>query len=192
MRQPFAKNIWIADGPPVVAAAGFHYPIRMTVIRLADGGLFLWSPTPLEARLRASIAALGPVRHIVAPNALHHLHLMDWARSFPEARTYGTAQLAHKAGLARARAVCRPASYVANPMVQPEPLPAWATVDPYKVGISSPPGQGANLVSGEWKSTRLTEEIPDPLTGEPMFLVPDTSRGEVRCGVLVCVRQRRP
>jgi hypothetical protein len=69
--------------------------------------------------------------------------------------------------------------YIANPMVQPQPLPPWATVDPYTVGISSPPGECSNLVSGRWTSTRLTVEIPDPLTGKPMFSVPDTSRGEV-------------
>ena len=64
-------------------------------------------------------------------------------------------------------------------MVQAEPLPSWATVDPYTDGISSGPGKGMNLVSGEWQTARRTEEIVDPLTGETMFLVPDTSRGEV-------------
>ena len=64
-------------------------------------------------------------------------------------------------------------------MVQAQPLPEWATVDPYSAGITAEAGEGQNLLSGKWTSTRLTEEIVDPLTGKPMFYVPDTSRGEV-------------
>ncbi|MFA6117798.1 MAG: DUF4336 domain-containing protein [Sphingomonas sp.] len=85
MLTAFGPGIWIADGPDVVAALGFHYPTRMAVIRLADGGLFIWSPTVLTDGLRSAVEALGTVRHLVAPNALHHLFLADWKRAFPGA-----------------------------------------------------------------------------------------------------------
>lgn len=85
MLQPFGEAIWIADGP-VADVAGFRYPTRMAVIRLADGGLFVWSPTALDDELRAAVRALGPVRHVVAPNSLHHLHLDDWQDAFAPAR----------------------------------------------------------------------------------------------------------
>ncbi len=85
MLQAFAENIWIADGP-VADVAGFRYPTRMAVIRLADGGLFVWSPTALDAELVAAVRALGPMRHVVAPNALHHLHLDAWQDAFSPAR----------------------------------------------------------------------------------------------------------
>jgi hypothetical protein len=43
MLHPFGDEIWIADGPAAVAA-GFPYPTRMAVIRLAGGALFVWPP----------------------------------------------------------------------------------------------------------------------------------------------------
>jgi len=85
MLKSFAENLWIADGP-IADVAGFHYPTRMAVIRLADGGLFVWSPVALPADLRTGIDALGPVRHVVAPNSLHHLHLDAWREAWPDAR----------------------------------------------------------------------------------------------------------
>jgi hypothetical protein len=83
--HPFGKDLWIADGA-VADVAGFRYPTRMAVIRLAGGGLFVWSPTALNDALKAEVDALGPVRHVVAPNALHHLHLDAWQDAFSQAR----------------------------------------------------------------------------------------------------------
>ncbi|WP_456734378.1 DUF4336 domain-containing protein [Bradyrhizobium sp. USDA 3364] len=84
MLQAFGDDIWIADGPDVTVA-GFHYPTRMAVIRLADGGLFVWSPVRLTRELQAAVDALGQVRHIVAPNSLHHLFLAEWKQAYPAA-----------------------------------------------------------------------------------------------------------
>lgn len=84
MLQPFAPELWIADGA-VADVAGFRYPTRMAVIRLADGGLALWSPTQMTEGLRAAVTALGPVRHLIAPNSLHHLYLAPWKAAFPDA-----------------------------------------------------------------------------------------------------------
>ncbi len=95
MLQPLGREIWIADGPDV-AVAGFGYPTRMAVIRLADGGLFVWSPVALGGDLRAAVDALGPVRHIVEPNALHHLFLAEWRAAYPEAKVHVPPGLRHK------------------------------------------------------------------------------------------------
>jgi len=84
MLTPFGTSIWIADGPDA-AVAGFHYPTRMAVIRLNGGGLFVWSPVALNDGVKAQVDALGPVHHVVAPNALHHLHLREWKRAYPNA-----------------------------------------------------------------------------------------------------------
>ena len=77
MLKQFGAEIWIADGP-AVSTAGFHYATRMAVIRLSDGGLFIWSPIKLTEDLRADVDKLGEVGHLVAPNSLHHLFLDDW------------------------------------------------------------------------------------------------------------------
>lgn len=96
MLKEFGPNIWIADGTDVVAAMGFHYPTRMAVIRLANGDLFIWSPTALTATLCAAVDRLGPVRHLVAPNSLHHVFLPDWKLAYPEALVYAAPGLRQK------------------------------------------------------------------------------------------------
>jgi len=95
MLTPFGREIWIADGPHAVVA-GFRYPTRMAVMRLADGGLFIWSPIRLTDELKTSVDSLGPVRHIVAPNALHHLFLPEWKRAYPEAKLHAPPGLRKK------------------------------------------------------------------------------------------------
>ena len=88
MLKSFGPEIWIADGSEV-AVAGFRYPTRMAVIRLANGELFVWSPIKLTDDLRKAVAAFGHVRHIVAPNSLHHLFLPEWQRAYsPGAKVY--------------------------------------------------------------------------------------------------------
>lgn len=87
MLQLFDQDFWLAIGDPV-AVMGFRYPTRMAVIRLRDGGLFVWSPIALTDALRLQVADIGPVRWLVAPNSLHHLALADWAAAFPLARVF--------------------------------------------------------------------------------------------------------
>ena len=88
-------GLWIADGSETVAVLGFRYPLRMAVIRL-DRGLFVWSPVQLTNALRAEVAALGDVTHIVAPNSLHHLFLGEWSEAWPEAAVWAAPGLARK------------------------------------------------------------------------------------------------
>ncbi len=95
MLTPFGSDIWSSDGT-VVAVAGFHYPTRMAIIRLSGGDLFVWSPIRLTSELRAEIDALGQVRHIVAPNSLHHLFLQEWKLAYPEAMLYAPPGLREK------------------------------------------------------------------------------------------------
>jgi hypothetical protein len=91
----FGPAIWIADGGEAVVA-GFRYPTRMAAMRLADGSLFIWSPIQLTDALNAAVEALGPVRHIVEPNSLHHLHLAEWKRAFPSAKLHAPPGLRNK------------------------------------------------------------------------------------------------
>jgi hypothetical protein len=95
MLQHFGDEIWTADGP-IAEVGGFKYPTRMALIRLSDGSLFIWSPTALSDDLRAAVDALGPVRHIVAPNALHHLFIGEWHRAYPDAKIYAAPGLRAK------------------------------------------------------------------------------------------------
>lgn len=96
MLQEFGPDIWIVDGLTVTAAAGFHYPTRMAVIRLTNGDLALWSPTALSDDLRTQVQALGTVRYLVPPNSLHHTFLGDWQRAYPQAIVYAPPDLREK------------------------------------------------------------------------------------------------
>ncbi len=96
MLKEFGPEIWIADGPVVTAAARFHYPTRMAVIRLATGGLVLWSPVRISTELRTEIDALGEVRYLIPPNSLHHVFLSEWQAAYPEAKTYAPPGLREK------------------------------------------------------------------------------------------------
>jgi hypothetical protein len=90
--RSFGADIWLADGPEA-DVAGFRYPTRMAVIRLA-GGLLVWSPVGLTDGLRAELAELGEVRWLVAPNSLHHLFLEQWRAAYPLARLHAAPGLA--------------------------------------------------------------------------------------------------
>jgi hypothetical protein len=82
--QSFGPEIWLADGPET-QVVGFRYPTRMAVIRLGGGGLLIWSPVVLSDGLREDLRTLGEVRHLVAPNTLHHLFLGEWREAYPSA-----------------------------------------------------------------------------------------------------------
>ncbi len=90
MLQQLGPDLWIAEGG-TVSFFGFDYPTRMAVVRLAGGGLWLWSPIAPSAELVDELGALGPARHLVSPNKLHHLFLAAWRDRFPEAKLWGTA-----------------------------------------------------------------------------------------------------
>jgi hypothetical protein len=90
-----AKDVWTAEGP-VVKFFIFDYPTRMAVVRLSNGDLWIWSPTGLDDALAAELTALGPVKHLVSPNALHHLYMGEWKERFPDARLYASPGLAKK------------------------------------------------------------------------------------------------
>lgn len=64
---------------------GFRYPTRMVAVRLATGGLWLWSPVALSGALQAALAELGEVRHLVAPNTLHDRFIAEWQQAYPDA-----------------------------------------------------------------------------------------------------------
>ncbi|MGI3164539.1 DUF4336 domain-containing protein [Pseudooceanicola sp. 200-1SW] len=88
MLVPFGHGLWTDEGPVAPALAGFVYPTRMAVAQLADGGLWVWSPTPLSDKMRRDVDRLGEVTALVSPNHLHERWMADWARAYPQAGIY--------------------------------------------------------------------------------------------------------
>lgn len=96
MLKDFGTDIWIAEGPVVVGAAGFCYPTRMAVMRLTSGDLVVWSPVSLSPELRQAVDELGPIGFIIPPNALHHSFVGEWQAAYPHATTLAPPNLADK------------------------------------------------------------------------------------------------
>ena len=100
--KPVAPDIWVIDGP-AIRFYGMPFSTRATVVRLKGGGLWTHSPTRLTPGLEAELQALGPVRHLVAPNWIHYAHVSDWRAAFDGARAWaapGAAARAAKRGMA--------------------------------------------------------------------------------------------
>jgi hypothetical protein len=79
-----------------VLPGGFHMPVRTTALPLEGGGLALVSPIRMTDEIAKEVAALGPVRFLVAPNLLHHLYLADATARWPQARVLAPRGLAAK------------------------------------------------------------------------------------------------
>jgi hypothetical protein len=95
MLEEFGPSLFVAEGP-TVSFYGFPYSTRMAAVRLSDGGLWIWSPVALNDGLADAVDALGPVRHIVSPNKIHHLFLQAWHERWPDARMYAPPGLARR------------------------------------------------------------------------------------------------
>ena len=90
--KPVAPGLWVVDAAPM-RIMGAAVPVRMTVARLGDGGLWLHSPTRFSPALLGALKALGPVRHLVAPNVAHWTFLKGWQRACPDAATWAAPNL---------------------------------------------------------------------------------------------------
>lgn len=114
MLQPLGLDLWTVEGPPVRGAGGFDFPTRMCVARLPDGSVWVHSPIALTPEVRRVIGDLGPVRHLVAPNDLHHLSLPAWHDSNPRAQVHTAPGVPRKCSVAGAETPLRdiaPASW---------------------------------------------------------------------------------
>jgi len=95
MLHEFGRDLFVADGP-TVSFLSFPYPTRMAVVKLADGSTWVWSPVALDPELASAVEKIGPVRHIVLPNKIHHLFAAEWTEQWPDARLYAPPGLAAK------------------------------------------------------------------------------------------------
>ena len=100
--KPVAPDLWVVDAEPM-RIMGAAVPVRMTVARLSDGGLWLHSPTRFSPALLRELEALGPVRHLVAPNVAHWTFLKGWQRACPQATTWAAPNLRRRLQLRLSR-----------------------------------------------------------------------------------------
>jgi Domain of unknown function (DUF4336) len=94
--KPVAEGVWIVDSGPL-KAYGLTLPLRMTVVRLSSGDLWLHSPTRFDGALKREMEKIGPIRHLVAPDIAHWKYVREWQRAFPEATTWAAPGLRDRA-----------------------------------------------------------------------------------------------
>lgn len=99
--KPVAEGVWIVDSGPI-RILGMPLPVRMTVVRLASGAMWLHSPTRYDEALRREIARIGPIEHLVAPNIAHWTFVKEWQRHCPEALTWAAPNLRERAQVRKA------------------------------------------------------------------------------------------
>jgi hypothetical protein len=90
--KPVAEGVWIVDSGPL-RIMGMPLPVRMTVIRLANGDLWLHSPTRYDERLRAELERHGRIRHLVSPNMAHWMFVREWQQRCPDAVTWAAPEV---------------------------------------------------------------------------------------------------
>ena len=122
--KSLAPNLWVVDQPDFntgVAKIG----TRMTVIKLAIGGLFLHSPTKLDEETKQALDAIGEVRAVVAPSRAHHLFVGDYIKTWPRAKLYGPPGLVGDIQDFRARIGAR-RDLKLDAVLSDEPASEWA------------------------------------------------------------------
>ncbi|MDY0746325.1 hypothetical protein SNE35_17570 [Paucibacter sp. R3-3] len=76
-------GLWTVAGE--IAMPLGHFPRRMTIVRLADGRLVIWSAIPLQESAMLQLEDEGPIGYIVAPGVSHRLDLRPWKQRYPSA-----------------------------------------------------------------------------------------------------------
>lgn len=92
--EPVRDGVWTTSRPQ--RFFGVETGTRMTVVRLAGGGLFVHCPVALDEETKRAIDALGPVRAVVASSLYHHLHVGGWMKAYAEAKFFACPGLEKK------------------------------------------------------------------------------------------------
>jgi hypothetical protein len=88
--RPHGKLSKIDDGiltvtGPIRMPLG-SFPRRMTVVRLADSRLVVWSAIALDDKETATLEAFGRPAFLIVPNDHHRLDAKAWKERYPQVR----------------------------------------------------------------------------------------------------------
>ncbi|KIO34794.1 hypothetical protein M407DRAFT_90077 [Tulasnella calospora MUT 4182] len=93
--REISPGVWTFSKP--FARFGL-FPVggRSTAIKLKDNAVWVLASTPLTDTTKAKLDELGEVKWIVGPDAVHHLYLGEYKRSYPQAKVIGVEPLVDK------------------------------------------------------------------------------------------------
>jgi len=94
--EEVAPDVWRVPGRDLRMPGGVKMPIASTVFRVSPRDLVVYSPVRIDDDTAAAIDALGTVRHIVAPNRLHHMYAAAAAARWPDAVVHAAPGLRDK------------------------------------------------------------------------------------------------
>src|SRR5690606_19689532 len=84
---PFHKDkVYVKQVP--LYNYGIEFGARMTVVKLKDGSLFIYSPVDLDEKTKKSLDELGKVKYVIAPTVLHHFFINQYKKAYPNAKFY--------------------------------------------------------------------------------------------------------
>src|SRR5882724_5220730 len=78
--QKLSENLWWAKAP----IPGVSIDRTMTLVRLSDGRLLIWSAAALDDASMQSIEAWGTPAFLIVPSALHRLDAAPYKARYPE------------------------------------------------------------------------------------------------------------
>ena len=93
------EDIWVHED--AMTLMGMKISLRMTIVKLANGGLWIHSPTALVPELREKTEKLGAVRFIVGASNGHNIWLREWQGAFPDAALYVSSGIPKKLKLTK-------------------------------------------------------------------------------------------
>ncbi len=131
--KALAEGVWIVDAKPIRAMNVMVVPLRMTIFKLGNGDLLIYSPTQCRETLRTAIEKLGPIKHLVAPSTAHWMFIEEWQRQCPEAKSWAVPELA-------SRKAVRDAGIRFDALLGPTPPQDW--VGEFEHVIFRGPGYG--------------------------------------------------
>ena len=94
--KKLTEGVWIVDATPIRAMNVMVVPLRMTIFKLGNGDLLLYSPTQYRETLRTALEQLGPIKHLVAPSTGHWMFIKDWQQHCPQAKAWAVPELASR------------------------------------------------------------------------------------------------
>jgi|TARA_Y100000310_G_scaffold277758_2_gene295761 hypothetical protein len=100
MKQ-LAESIWVHEDDMKLGPTELR--LRMTIVQLAGGDLWIHSPTALTTELKEQVQEIGSVRSIIGPNNAHNLWISEWRAAFPEAELYVSSGIPKKINVSNYR-----------------------------------------------------------------------------------------
>jgi hypothetical protein len=104
--QQLGESIWVHED--AMSLGPTRLRLRMTVVKLDGGDLWVHSPTALTTGLKEQLQGIGSIKAIVGPNNAHNIWLSEWHTAFPDAELYISSGIPKKINLAHYQLLDRP------------------------------------------------------------------------------------